>query len=1076
MLLSEFNLANPLYALARVWVYEVDTSDWTITTTLAPVYQGPLGAGRWGNPLTLDSDGKWWRPAFVDRPVILRITNAQVPSHDTGITGLQSTFMGDWAEGETYLPGQIARDGAAGSDTGNLYACQENHTAAAWVADLTAERWVLYLEAGTGTGGSEGSGSREYTLPEDFGAIGDGVSRTPRTYLGITTGDALRAYNDGVWSFATDDDVDSQIDYLGVQAAFYAGGTLRGTPGAVYKINRTLVLPNGRINLDLSGCELNGEDFDVQAVGVNLLTNPSFADGQIGWTQGTLTPRTDIVFSGGKASFTDPGLNGRNYGDFGQQFTLPAGKWTIRLLIKLSDGASHGYYGPPYMNMGFRSDGVGLGGYDWPHPLSFASLQFRTNPFEGWVSFDVEALEETVTWLDIQGGNCNWEVQEAKVEAFLMNYMIWATGDPVSESSGGQYDVSTWVGGELIGPVTGNSEANWTGPEVSGILHKNFRGEGARCNFDRVFIFGWHVGVSLGSQAFLNYFSNVNIGNSRTCVKFLAGSVNAGENYRFYSCIFFNAGLAVHAEGGGEWNFWGCSIDFCRRLILLERGAKVSMRGHHFEFNGSETRLSISSPTGNFAANETLTGGTSGATARLIIDRTSTYSHLVIEVLSGAFVDGETISGAAGNAEVVGEVDYGAYMFELKGGSLLDFSGEFLQGGGVHRGALHMFNLETNLDIVSCTDWWAYGLHTASGTLCTGAGRFVSRRFMGPGNAQLPAMIMRNLPSDMYAGNGCVYGPSTMHDMGYLDFAIPSDDIGLLFGAYSAGAATSRGVTSGEISVTADATVYTAAGRGSLKVEYAAGYSNYSRLAIFTPVQPGNVVMSEYYISKPTAKAAVSHGPFTSAAEPDEIFVNATEGSSIVTIQDNQARWIGGNGPYADWTVTLAGVTGDPGGIANAVWNATHTIVERLSADDVLYTIELGAGNEAASTSSDAGGGAVQTTYGQMNVLIYDSRFWVRVERFDSVGRPEITQTSYQGEDNFRLSHDAVDWFLRQCNSHYAEPTVPDGTLTEDRYANGRAPEWATHFMQLISFDGIRYQDLAAPPPIYITDFFGNKL
>ena len=1078
MLLSEFNLANPLYALARVWVYEVDTSDWTITTTLAPVYQGPLGAGRWGNPMTLDSDGKWWRPAFVDRPVILRITNAQVPSHDTGITGLQSTFMGDWAAGETYLPGQIVRDGAAGSDTGNLYACQENHTAAAWVADLTAERWVLYLEAGAGTGGSEGSGSREYTLPEDFGAIGDGVSRTPRTYLGITTGDALRAYNDGVWSFATDDDVDSQIDYLAVQAQWFAGGMARGTPKAEYKIDHNLIFPNGCLHADFRPSRLTAYDFVEDAPGVDLLTNPSFDSGQTGWTQGTLGPRTDIVFSGGKASFTDPPISANaSYGDFGQQVTMGVGKWTVSLLVKMSDGASQGFFGPPYMNMGFRSDGVGLGGFDYPHPLSFGSAQLRTNPFEDWITFDVEVLEPVTAWLDIQGGNCNWEVQEAHIRSYGLNYFIWCTGDDLGLTR--LYDASTFHGGEILGPVEGNFEGGMTGPEVGAFLHKNFRGEGARCNQAEMLLSGWDVGITLSSQAFLNHFSGVNIVSSRTCVKFLANSTNAGENLRFDRCVFANSLLGLHAEGGGEWSFWGCSIDFCQLMVKLERQARVSWLGHHFEFNGAETRLAVTSPTGSFDEGETLTGGTSGATARLIFDRSADYGHLVIEVLTGTFVDGEDIDGAAGSAVADGAVEFGGYLFDIQGGSTFNFSGEFLQSGGSHRGALHMFNLETNLDVVSCSDWWAYGLKTASDTLCTGAGRFMSRNFQGPGNAQLPAMIMRNMPENIFGGNGRIYGPGSMHDMGYLQFALPSDDIGLIFGAYSleaSGSAAGRGLVPWEQNVAADATVYTDVGYGSIKMEYNPAYSSYTRFCIFVPVQPGDVILWEYMISKPDAKPYVTHGPFTYAPEPDEIFVNTTAGSSIVTIQDNQASGLADYGPAANWTVTLTDVAGDPGGIPNAVWNATHTIIERLESSDVLYTVDLGAGNEATATVSDAGGTATETTYEQTSILIFDANFWVTIQGFDAVGRPIVSQTWFQGEDNFRLSHDAVGWTLRQSNTYYSTPVVPSGTVTEDRYANGRAPKGATHCMKIISWDGIRFQDPAAPPPIYLTDFFGNKL
>lgn len=1105
MLLTEFNLANPLYAHARVWVYEVDTSDWTITTTLAPIYQGPLGSGWLGNPLTLDSDGKWWRAAFVDRPVILRITNAQVPSHDTGITGLQSTFMGDWAAGETYLPGQIVRDGADGSDTGNLYTCQENHTSAAWVADLTAERWLLYLEAGSGTGGSDGTGSREYTLPEDFGAVGDGVGRTPRSYLGITSGAALRAYNDGVWSFASSDDVDAQIDWLAWQAAIYAGGMVRGWPKAEYKIDKTLIIPNGCVNVDATGCRLMFYDIEEAGSGAELLVNPDL-NGQTGWTQGLLQPnppyiRTDVVFGADKATFTDPvpnTLDGNgniyaSYGDFGQNVILPAGKWTIRIEVQLFDGASHGLAGPPYMNMGFSGAHIGQGNFEWPHPLASAGAFNIPGEFNGIVSFDAEVLEDTNCWLSIQGGNCDWEVRSASIKPYRMNYAFWCAGDDLGFPQ--TINVTTWRGGEIYGPVSGGTGEGFTGPTIGGFLHKGFRGGDKRCHLDGVFMRGFDVGATYASQAYLNIMMATNIGWCRTCVKYEANSINAGENMRVHNCVFFNSGLAFHAEGGGEWNFFGNSFDYCQRSILLERGAKVTMVGHHCEFEGAEMRLYLTSPTGSWAAGSIVTGGTSGASGRVIVDR-SNYAqpYVILEIsiyASAEFADGEGLTSTAGGvASADGEVFFTGYSFELKGGSLLDYGGEFLQSGGAHRGAHYMFNLETNMDTISCTDWWAYGLRTVSNTLCTGAGRFLSRNFLGPGNANLPAMIMRNLPSDIYAGNGRIYGPGSMHDMGYMEFANQSDGIGLTFGSYSQTQPNTRGLTAWEQWVQADNTVYTAPGYGSLKLEYNAIYSGYARLVILVPVQPGDVIFDEYKISKPASKPPVVIGPFTSAADPNQIWVNTRTGSSIVTIQDNQARSIGdGFGPAAGWTVDVAGVTGNPGGIANAVWNATHTLVSRINTGetgDVLYTVDLGSGNEASSTVADAGGSAVQTTYGQTNILMFDTRFWVKVQNFDSVGRPIIEQSAYQGEDNFRFNHATVDWTLRQSVSHYTAAVIPrdepspgvfvPAVLTENRYGNGRAPVWATHYAHVITWSGIRFQDPADPPLIYLTDFFGNKL
>jgi hypothetical protein len=954
--------------------------------------------------------------------------------------------------------------------TSDLIAISRGSPAESYRATLEVLRDLI------GGYGSGGGASDSYITPEQYGAIGDGASHPAGTTLGLSTLQDLQEWENGRYAFA--DSLNNEVDYLAIQAALYAGGVVRGKPKAHYKIDHFLTHPNGWSHPNFVGCKLNFVDFTLQEEGANLLTNHSFDSGSAGWTQGTLTPRTNIVFSGGKASFTDPPISANaTYGDFGQQVTLPVGKWTVRIRLVMSEGASAGFYGPPYVNIGFRPDGVGLGGYEWPHPLSFGFATSRGGDFDGWLKFDVEVLEPTTAWLDIQGGNCDWEVQEAEIKPFGMNYAVWCTGDDLG--LGDRYDVSTWIGGDFLGPVSKDTDI-WVGPEVGGFLHKSFRGEGPRCNMRDLILLGFDVGVGLSDQAFLQHFIGVNVGNCRTAIKYYAGSVNSGENFRWSHCVIFNSDLAMHAEGGAEWNFWGTSFDFCDRMVLLERAAKVSFKGHHFEFRGTETRFYLNSPTGTWGNGTTITGGTSGATGRIVEDRhTFTRPHLVLHVLTGTFVDGETITcSAGGTATANGAVQFGAAMFDLRGGSMVDFHGEFIQQGGSHQGAPYMFHLETNADVWSNSDWWAYGLHTASGTLCTGFGRFVSRRLIGPTNAELPDMIMRTHAMDRFAGSGRISGPGTVTDMG---FGGPSDGVGFLFGAHSAeasGAATARGVIPWEQAVEAVTGVTRTTGHGSLRLQYNSAFSGDTELRVYIPVQPGEAVLADFWYSKPDAKAAVAHGPYSAGAAPNEIWVNTTLNSAIATVQDHQVQQLATYGPQAGWTVTLAGVTGNPGGIANAVWNATHTIIARTDNQyedgRVRYTIDLGA--PATADSMNAGGGSIQTTYSQTNVLIFDRRFWCRVLYNDALGRPVLGQTAYQGEANFLLPHAALDWTRKTHRSWYTEAVIPNGEPLSDRAANGRAPEWASHYMIVINWPTVRHIDVAAPPPWYITDFFANVL
>jgi hypothetical protein len=143
-LLTDFSLANPLYANATVQVLEANETTWLPTQTLAPLYAGPTGTQKLANPQRLDGDGRWVHPVYVDRPVVIRVGQGQVPTHDTGVAGLVPTFRGQWATGENYGVADIARY----APTGKLYIAAIQHVAGAvFTDDLAAGKWELYVDA-----------------------------------------------------------------------------------------------------------------------------------------------------------------------------------------------------------------------------------------------------------------------------------------------------------------------------------------------------------------------------------------------------------------------------------------------------------------------------------------------------------------------------------------------------------------------------------------------------------------------------------------------------------------------------------------------------------------------------------------------------------------------------------------------------------------------------------------------------------------------------------------------------------------------------------------------------------------
>jgi hypothetical protein len=506
--------------------------------------------------------------------------------------------------------------------------------------------------------------------------------------------------------------------------------------------------------------------------------------------------------------------------------------------------------------------------------------------------------------------------------------------------------------------------------------------------------------------------------------------------------------------------------------VIFRRGRSMAIEAGSFGLAGQDLRLLV-------GRRITLTHGAFTLTGQ-VIDflqaEAEPGGHLVIEVLSGTFQDGEILTDSQGGAALaLGTVRYGDYLVDLRGGSIMNMvSGEWLQSGASHRGALHAVRLESVADTLAFGDVWAYNLQTASGDWATGGGRIMWNNHTGPGNALFPRMLLRNNHMDAYGGNGGIAGPGSWEDQG---FTGPADGIGLDFSAHSdeGNPATSRGLVPWEQSITADATVFRTTGKSSLKMEmnpvYTAGGAE---LRVYLPVSPGKLVLDEFWYSKPSDEPARTLGPYVSGVPTagDTILVSTQEGRSLVSVEDKHAQWIGGSGPRPGWTVTLAGVTGDPGGILNAVWNGTHTVVERLS--PFRYSIDLGAGNEADTAVGGAGGAAIEATYSQTSVLIFVRTFWVRRMGFDSVGRPVLAQTQYQGEKNIEVTLATQDWTRWNRGTWYSENVIPDSL--DDRVGRGRAPEWASHYMLVLNWQNIREANLTTPPALHLTDFYANVI
>jgi hypothetical protein len=143
--IGTFALANRAYTNADVAFYQIDPITQARLVTLAPLYDSPTANTTQPNPITLDGDGKFAVPIYVDEPVIGIVSGSEVGGHETGILyPLQRSFRGTWTAATTYYTDDLVREPGGAYD---IYACNITHTSGVWNTDKPL-KWVLYAPLG----------------------------------------------------------------------------------------------------------------------------------------------------------------------------------------------------------------------------------------------------------------------------------------------------------------------------------------------------------------------------------------------------------------------------------------------------------------------------------------------------------------------------------------------------------------------------------------------------------------------------------------------------------------------------------------------------------------------------------------------------------------------------------------------------------------------------------------------------------------------------------------------------------------------------------------------------------------
>jgi len=137
--LSDFALINLVYAGAIVTVYGV-VAGAKDTSNLVTLYDDISGTGTLANPQTLDSEGKWAAPVYVEEAVIMQVAGLSAGDHDTGII---YPSLSDADVVAAAADAAAAAVSASEADTDATAAAASAAAAAASAAGLTDEHIAL---------------------------------------------------------------------------------------------------------------------------------------------------------------------------------------------------------------------------------------------------------------------------------------------------------------------------------------------------------------------------------------------------------------------------------------------------------------------------------------------------------------------------------------------------------------------------------------------------------------------------------------------------------------------------------------------------------------------------------------------------------------------------------------------------------------------------------------------------------------------------------------------------------------------------------------------------------------------
>jgi hypothetical protein len=204
---SGFQTANPIYAGATVTFWTVDGNG-DKTATRAQVYEAPFGTGLLANPQTLDSEGKFQTPIYLEEPTIAEV-GGTVSTHETGIQSPMVRSRGVWATATVYGPGEVVRDGPAGANTGNSYICNFRHTSGVWADDLADDYWDVFADLSVQVGQAQDAADQAEGFKDDAEAARDQAAASAAAAAAAAGSGLFGTISDKSASFSITADTDN---------------------------------------------------------------------------------------------------------------------------------------------------------------------------------------------------------------------------------------------------------------------------------------------------------------------------------------------------------------------------------------------------------------------------------------------------------------------------------------------------------------------------------------------------------------------------------------------------------------------------------------------------------------------------------------------------------------------------------------------------------------------------------------------------------------------------------------------------------------------------------------------------